>query len=191
MIDFSPLATATATTAGGIQQAAEQNPAAMVLLGLGILGVIYYSFLRPKARGTKRRRDPLATPPSRAQSLASERAAERQMQSVVLELEALSRKMGGELDTKAAKLRALVDQAEAAAARLEAAVGKTAQAKAGDLADALAKATDAKVESGLAGLGHHRDIYAMADAGKDVHEISRRTARPTGEVELILALRGT
>jgi hypothetical protein len=39
--------------------------------------------------------------------------------------------------------------------------------------------------------GQARDeIYALAEAGCDAAEIARQTARPIGEVELILSLRG-
>lgn len=164
-----------------------QDPATMVLLAVGLLGIIYYAFLRPKARNAKRR-DPLATPPSQRQSLASERSAERQMQSLVIELEQLSRRMGSQIDTKAAKLSALIDQAERATSELNAVLAK---AKAIDLTDAITNGQSGPADSGLAGLSHHRDIYTLADAGKSIGDIARQTNRPAGEIELILALRGS
>ena len=35
----------------------------------------------------------------------------------------------------------------------------------------------------------HRRVYELADAGKDVLTIAREIGKPTGQVELILALR--
>jgi hypothetical protein len=171
---------------------------AFALIAIGGLALVYMMVLRPKARSAKRR-DPLATSPGQRQSLAAERSAERQMQSLVLELEQLSRQMGSQLDTKAAKLQQLIDDADDAAKRLQAAVQEARQApavdrdRAGELAGVLAEAVTAgrsgRTDSGLAGLDRHRDIYALADEGKAVPEIARRTNRPAGEVELILALR--
>ncbi len=118
------------------------------------------------------------------------------MQSLVLDLEKLSREIGSQLDTKAAKLEALLARAEAASSRLESAgfieaADRPAAALAGELADAVAAGKSGPAESGLAALDHHHAIYDMADAGESAEVISRKVDRPTGEVELILALRGS
>ena len=173
------------------------DPGAMVLMGLGVMGLIYLMVLRPAAQKNKKRKkpDPLATPPSVRQSLAGERSAERGMQTLLLELEQMSRQLSAQLDTKAAKLEALIREADAKTAALQ---GLLAQDKAGALADRLMTAdatTDQPpreaFESGLAALASHRSIYDLSDAGDAAAAIARKLDRPAGEVELILALRGT
>ena len=162
------------------------NPAAAVALGAGALGLIYLMFLRPRGR----RPDPADRPPPRRDSLSAERQVERQMQSLMIELEQLSRRMGAQLDTKSAKLEQLIADADAKIGLLNAALAK---AKAGEITDVLTARPPRPADesdSGLAGLDHHRQIYDLADRGEDVPAIARRTSRPAGEVELILALRG-
>ncbi len=162
------------------------DPVAIILIGGGLLILVYLLFLRPKAKGAKRRKDPLSTPASQRQSLAAQRSTEREMQSLVLELESLARKMGGQMDTKARKLEALIEQSDERIAHLERLMS---QAKAADLADAVVEGRSGRAESGLAALGRHNDIYALADAGKSPAAIAQELNRPAGEIELILALR--
>ena len=171
------------------------DPGAMVFIGLGVMLLIYLMVLRPQAQKSKKRkkRDPLSTPPSVRASLAGERSAERGMQTLLLELESMSRQMSAQLDTKAAKLEALIREADAKTAALQ---GMLVKDKAGALADRLM--TDHAISdrpareslgSGLAALAGHRSIYDLSDAGDAAAAIARKLGRPAGEVELILALR--
>ena len=150
-----------------------QDPVALALIGVGVVGLLYLFFLRPRAKKAHRAPAPKADP-------AAERSAERRMQSLVLELEELARTMGGQLDTKSAKLERLIADADERIERLEA-----ARSRAVPVVDAGPRAS----ESGLAALDRHADIYALADAGKRPAEIAAKVNRPAGEVELILALR--
>ena len=175
------------------------DSSAMVLVGLGVMGLIYLMVLRPAAQKNKRRKrpDPLATPPSVRSSLAGERSAERGMQTLLLELENMSRQMSAQLDTKAAKLEALIREADAKTAALQSLLARD---KAGALADRLmagdesgrhrpARPAREAFGSGLAALASHRSIYDLSDAGDAAAAIARKLNRPAGEVELILALR--
>lgn len=162
------------------------DPAMIVLACIGALGLVYFMFLRPKAKNAGRRGDPLKAQPSQRQSLSAERASERAMQSLVLELEQLARKMGAQLDTKAAKLDALIREADEKATMLK---GAITQAKAAGISDAVVRGKSGHADSGLAALGRHNDIYSLSDNGSSPDEIARKLNRPSGEVELILALR--
>ncbi|MEM1012983.1 MAG: hypothetical protein AAGI46_12280 [Planctomycetota bacterium] len=169
-----------------------ESNAGIAAMALGVLMLVWLMVLRPaKEKRKKRRGDPLAKSASAARSLATERSTERQMASLVLELESLSRRMGGEMDTKAAKLEQLIAQADAAADRLEAAASTSAPAQAKAIVDKVVAGQSGPADSGLAAIAAHRDIYALADAGESTDVISRKVNRPTGEVELILALRGS
>lgn len=176
------LAEAPASAAGGVD-----DPIALVALAGGVLMLVYFMILRPRAR--KGRGDPLAVMPSERSSLAGERAAERQMQSLLVELEQMARQMSAQLDTKAARLEALIRDAESKTAALNAAL---ARAKAERISNSLIAGTlGPEHESGLAALARHRDIYDLADAGESAQAIAQKLRRPAGEVELILALRST
>jgi hypothetical protein len=145
-----------------------------------MMGLIYLMLIKPAKERSKKRRDPLNKPPTKTRSLAAERSTEREMQRLVLDLEALSRRMGGELDAKAAKLEALIEQANDAADRLERQKRSVPDVP-------LPPAVPA--DGGLAGLDSHSEIYRLADAGEAADAIARKVDRPRGEVELILALR--
>ena len=180
------------------------DPYGAAALLIGALTLVYLLLIRPAKERRKARKDVLSTPPTQVKSrtLSAERSAERAMQSLVLEMEDLARRMGGELDAKSAKLAGLIDEADAAAERLRAAMRSApadapvdavsdAKARADRLLGAVASGKSGREESGLAGLASHRDIYDLADAGEAPDVIARKVKRPAGEVELILALRGS
>ena len=100
----------------------------------------------------------------------------------------------------------MIAEADLAAARLEAATGKSPRGvpRAGPpdsspttQAEALrpsGESDGAPGEPGLAAAGPparppHQQIYALADGGLDPAGIARRLDTPVGEVELILGLR--
>jgi hypothetical protein len=166
------------------------DPTIWIVLGVASMAMAWVT-LRPMLRGKKK--DPLDRPPQFA-SLAQQRAVERQMESLLVELEKMARAMNAQLDTRAAKLEQLIHEADAMRAELSKAV-------------AAAKAT---VANGLvvpSANGAHRPdaepnvevpdevdpryarIYDLADTGKSAADIAVTLERPKGEVELILALR--
>ncbi len=175
------------------------DPYAVAALAIGALTLIYLLLIRPAKERRKQRRDPLNKPATQGRSLAAERSTERAMQSLVLDLESLSRRMGGELDAKAAKLEALLAEADVAIQQLSRATQSAApvsqvdaaKAKAAELVKAVSAGKSGPADSGLAGIAAHRDIYDLADAGEPLDQIARKVKRPAGEIELILALRGS
>src|ERR1700722_14821931 len=68
---------------------------------------IIYAAVRPLMR----KKDPLDKPPAFA-SLAQQRSVDRQMQNVLVELSEMSRQISAQLDTRAAKLEALIHEAD-------------------------------------------------------------------------------
>jgi len=112
-----------------------------------------------------------------------------------------ARDLTGQLDSKMRALQALIAEADRAAARLEAALGKADEPpRRGDQAEGLAPVPspdpapadrpDAAPESVQQPAESRREqIYTLADYGYDAGEIARRVGSPVGEVELILGLR--
>jgi hypothetical protein len=150
-----------------------------IFLGLGVMGLIYFTIVRPMMR---RKRDPLEKAPFA--SLSQQRATERQMQNLLVELSEMARQVSAQLDTRAAKLEILIQQADDRIAKLNAS---------SDSADACSvpASSPAPPESPIPEPPdpRHADIYALADEGREAHEIASQLNRPRGEVELILALR--
>src|SRR4051812_22243143 len=77
-----------------------------LVVGMVTLAVTYL-LLRSTA---KKKRDPLDAP--RGMSLAQQRATERQMESLLVDLSEMARQISSQLDTRAAKLEALLREAD-------------------------------------------------------------------------------
>ncbi|MCS7033983.1 MAG: hypothetical protein NZ561_08300 [Phycisphaerae bacterium] len=86
---------------------------AYIAIAVGILGLAYL-WLRPRL---KKRRDPLEKAPF--SSLAQQRAVERDMQNLLVELAEMSRQITAQLDTRAAKLNLLICEADRKIAELQ------------------------------------------------------------------------
>jgi len=117
------------------------------------------------------------------------------MEQLVAELEQLARKISAEIDTKFAKLETVIADADQRIRKLQdllrAADGRPAiDVVVGDDESTSRGSGAAARSSGDAGSAdRHARIYELADAGKPAVEIARTLGRPTGEIELILALR--
>lgn len=140
-----------------------------IFVGLAML-LASYMIMRPK----KKRKDPLASPPR--SSLSQQRSVEREMQNLLVELSQMAQQISAQIDTRSAKLEALIKEADEKIAQLSAANSK---APAG-----LRLVQDEEVAD-----SRYQEIYAMADKGARVMEIAQKFGKPSGEIELILALR--
>jgi len=137
---------------------------------------IFYAVMRP----WRRRKDPLAKPG--AFSLAAQRQTEKQMTELLVELEQMARQMTAQIETRSAKLELLIKQADERLAALQAAgtAGANPQLPAIEAASNFPGLPDSR----------HAEVYVLADQGVSAGQIARQLARPNGEIELILALRG-
>ena len=149
------------------------DPLVLLAIAVGILGVIYLCI-----RHFARRRDHISPTPMRAES---------QMHDLVQALEDASRQLSAQVDARAAHLESLIADADARSAALSSLL---ARAKAHDISQKIMGAAD-PTDSGLGALARHRDIYDLADSGDTPTAIAQKLGRPAGEIELILALRGS
>jgi len=171
-------------------------------------GFILYVAIRPMFT---RKKDPLSDAPFRM-SLSQNKSIEREMQTLIVELHEMSRKMGAQIETRAARLEQLIADADQRLGLLK----KLGQLDDTDLpplrpavtaADdrprmRLVRSDEPAVEQQPAAPAspgefsnvempddRHRPVYELADAGLSPAAIAQRLARPAGEIELILALR--
>ena len=147
---------------------------ALVALAMGV--TIYGVFLRPKM---KQKKDPL----SRPLGLSRQRDVEKQMETLLVELSEMARQITAQLDTRAAKLDALIREADEKIAEL-----KAISAGSAPRGPSLA-GRDIQVPPAPPVDRRHAAIYELADAGLSPGQIAQRLQQPNGEVELILALR--
>jgi hypothetical protein len=161
-------------------------------IGIGVVTIVYVAFIRPLGK-KKKDKDPLSRPPG----LARQRSVERDMSNLLVELSEMARQMTGQLDTRAAKLEALLREADEKIALLRSlqSGGGGGGPPHGVLVEAKLLESDAvpmrAAEDAVTAVDpRHAEVYDMADEGQSAQDIARQTGRPRGEIELILALRG-
>jgi hypothetical protein len=142
---------------------------------------IIYAVMRPM----RRRKDPLTN--RKPISLSGQREIEKQMTDLIVELEKMARQMTAQLDTRGARLEALLREADERIETLR------SLGEAGNRAGRLRLAAPAEAVASEADEipdPRHIEIYELAQTGQSAHQIAQRLGRPYGEIELILALRG-
>lgn len=144
-----------------------------MLISVAALTVIY-----AVVRTRFKKKDPLDDPPHFS-SLSQQRGVEREMSNLLVELSEMSRQISAQLDTRAAKLDLLIREADEKIAALK---------NLGTMPDTPAPPLRL-VQPPPDIDPRHAEIYALADQGRSASDIARQLNRPTGEIELILALR--
>jgi hypothetical protein len=132
------------------------------------------------------KKDPLARAPV-ASSLAQQRSVERQMQNLLVELSEMARQITAGLDTRAAKLDALIHEADEKIATLTA-LQRSISANPPAAAPPPVAPT-APPPCAYEPDPRHVEVYTLADQGQSPSQIAGQLNRPNGEIELILALR--
>lgn len=178
-----------------------------MVIGLAVVTILY-AVLRPAMR----RKDPMSSLSKGKpfSSLAQQRAAERDMSNLLVELSEMARQITSQLDTRAARLETLLGEADAKIKELQA-LGAAPHGGGSD--DGVTGASDTSAArrgstvsgpdpSSPASAGvaaepaeaeplnpQYAEIYTLADEGHTPQEIAQRLGRPNGEIQLILALR--
>ena len=163
--------------------AAYSIPTEYIAPGIAVLAV---AFVYYRSR-MKTKMDPLTRPPA-FNSLAQQRSVERQMQNLLVELSEMARQVTAGLDTRAAKLDALIREADEKIAQLASLQQAAANQPAATAAEPLAP-PPAPPPCAYEPDPRHVEIYTLADQGQTSSQIASRLNRPNGEIELILALR--
>ena len=158
-----------------------------VILGIAAVFIVYVMM-----RLTKRKKKDTPFP---TRSLAQQRSTERHYETLLVELNDMSRQITAQLDTRAARLETILRDADERIARLEA-LNAQPPAKP-DFAmppqPTIAPVVEAPIfktqDEWPAVPNEHAEICRMADDGQSVASIAGALGRPSGEIELILALR--
>jgi hypothetical protein len=172
-----------------LAQTSISNGSVWLLLGMSVF-VILYLTVRPK------KRDPLSTSPFRS-SLTQQKALERDMQNVIVELSEMTRQMTSQLETRAAKLDALIQEADEKLRELRAAVRtERVRGEAPGNVEIDSLATSMPLVPPAAAIDNNphtedrwAEVYQLSDTGLALPQIAQQLGRPRGEIELILALR--
>lgn len=169
-----------------------------VIMGGATIIIIYLMLRMTKKKKTA---DPFQTP-FQTRGLAQHRSVERQMENLLVELSEMSRQISAQLDTRSTKLELIIKDADERIARLEAlnrqgpprpdfTMPPEPRTPAGPLVSpdpiAAARADDVSPSPSIDPA--HAEVYRRADEGANAHDIAQELGRPSGEIELILALR--
>ncbi|MFT3785728.1 MAG: hypothetical protein QM770_06115 [Tepidisphaeraceae bacterium] len=164
----------------------------MLAAGAFMLYIVMRQWMR------KKKPDPLASAPSSRMSLKQQKAVERDMQNLLVELHDMARQMTAQIETRVSKLEILLSEADEKIARLEALGSSSADSvtkpQAAETPDTpidrpamrLARPPEPNIE---APDDRYAEVYRLNDQGLDARAISQKLSRPAGEIELILALR--
>ena len=163
---------------GLLLQLPNLDPTTRWLMIIAAVLTILYAVMRP----SRRKKDPLSrTDPS--PTLASQRQVERDMNNLLVELSEMARQITAQLDTRAAKLQLLIAEADQRLERLNACGGPAAAT------ERPPSHRHADVPAPPPVDPRHVEVYVLADQGRTAGEIAGKLGRPSGEIELILALR--
>ena len=130
---------------------------------------------------------------------AERRQLNDSMQQLMLDLEEMSRQVGGQIDTRLRALNLLIEEADRKIAELRQLGLATGAETAASATPAKSAANTVAAQPGtrpaaaepVAANDKYGRVYALAAQGMSVVEIAREMGMMTGEVELILALRRT
>lgn len=150
----------------------------LISLGSVLLLLFVFRMLWRRPRATAAPSEAAPRPAAAASARANER-----LEQLMVDAEELTRRLAAILDNKAARLEALLEQTEERLRELNAA---SREARPPPARSAPAPEPPRDDVDPL-----HRRVYELADQGLTPVDIARKTDRPTGQVELILALRRT
>ncbi len=155
-------------------------PGILMIGGVLMMSAILLGRLK---RNRRKRSASAPTPREQIAAIRSRAANRTQIEAFKVEAHEFTRQLAAILDTKAARLEQLISDADDRLARLASAGQSAPPAASGAPGGARAPAIEPPAAD------EYERIYHLADAGMDAVEIARQTGKPTGQVELILALR--
>ena len=162
----------------------------MVMLAVGIVGlVILLGSTRRRLRRSQRSSG--VSVRERYAELQQEASVTHDVETVMRELDQLSRQIHGRLDTKLAKLEAVIRDADERIDRLSRLSRALNGAGTIDITLDPEDPVTPDSRGSDSGSPSHGDVYRLADGGRSPVEIAQELGRTSGEVELILALRKT
>lgn len=170
------------------------SPRQIALLAV-IVVVTVFMLLSTRRKIREAQNTPRAYARDQYRRLKEEKQAIGGAQQVMVEMEQLARHIHGQIDTRYAKLEALLRDADRKIAELKRLSGT------GDAVRGLDVTVDgpidesagepSEVNTAPAANNLHGAVHRLADAGIAPSEIAAQEGRTIGEVELILALRKT
>ncbi|MEM7577637.1 MAG: hypothetical protein AAF328_09190 [Planctomycetota bacterium] len=179
-----------------VEALADQPPYVVALLVMGVLLVTASMFIG--LRNRKKRGAQHVTAREQVERAKQREGLKRDIEALAVEIEEMARRIGAQLDNKAARLETLLDQADAAADRLEHARLAMLNPATSRMPTSPINAdqSDPSATSGVKSPGHPAgsgdrltaDVLQLHGQGMSAAEIARAVGEDAGKIELILAL---
>lgn len=147
--------------------------------------------LSTRRRVAKSRRNADVPFTKRYSQLQDQRAATRDVSAIMIELDHLARQIHGQIDTRFAKLEAVIRDADKRIATLSQLAQNAQSPPALDVTLDSESPQLTATTSDQEAVDKHGAIYRLADSGRSAMEIANEIESTPGEIELILALRKT
>lgn len=175
-----------------------QQTASWVLIAAAI---VLLTWVMMRLQWRRQRRSPDEEPVAQMRETIDERQAESEKAA---EVGQIVRDMAARLETRAARLEALLDQADERIEKLEARLAagavsqsvsasdrplRTMQISQNEASDPWTDSPDAPATPANSHDPLHQEVYELADGGAAPLDIARRLDQQVGTIELILALR--
>lgn len=184
--DGSPLVNEHDLGAPGTDLAVEPDALAGMLMAGGIIIITF--ILMARLRKGKRRTAPSTESPAEQIAQIRARAGDRNsIEAYKADAEDFTRRMAAILDNRAERLEQLIADADERLTAIRRA--EDSGADHAELGDPPRLRHPSRPDPGPTTDPLHDKIYRLADSGLDPISIARETGQPTGQVELILALR--
>ena len=162
----------------------------IVMLALAVAGLtLVMIFTRRRIRGS--RGVSVTSARERYAQLEEQSGVTRDLEKVMLELDELSRQIHGRLDTKLAKLEAILRDADQRIDQLSRLVRTAEGAATLEITLDRQEPHDPPSTEPDAYDSRHSAVYRLADSGRSAVQIAQEVGKTRGEVDLILALRRT
>lgn len=167
----------------------------LLVIAVGL--TIFYAVMRPMR---KKKKDPLTRAGLRP-GLSGQRAVERDMTNLLVELSEMARQVTAQLDTRTLKLEMLLKDADERIAALQEANRQppasngnghgngNGTSNSNGNGNGSAHETPAPPPPAPVVDPRHLPVYELADQDLSAAQIAFKLGRPRGEIELILALR--
>jgi hypothetical protein len=160
------------------------------LLVCGVALVVAWQLMRLRSKTRNRR--PMASPQELIERNRQVRGMQGQLEELMVEVEAMARRFGVQMDAKARRLENLLAQADERIEELRELQGQPPrdssphfeQANEPQQTQLSPRPVEPIIEDPLAA-----SVYSLADSGLDAHAIAMQLNEHVGKVELILALR--
>lgn len=163
-----------------------------IILLVGLTLITTGLMMRLRKKKMRQKHDRPMTPDEHVEKVRQAKGVRADLEDIMVDIEQMAKRLGAQLDNKAARVEALIDQADRRINEL-----KQLHRESNSRASAAPAPGNVTADNDTTDTTEPQppddplatSIYALADAGHDPIHIAQKLNQDVGKVELILALR--